>query len=775
MGRRKKQKSLDEDFERKRKKPRLNIHGDAKRSILAIFLFAVAVLFVLGFLKKAGVLGDYMDMATSISFGWGKWISPIVLVIAGIIMLFRKETSFYIARIIGLALAFVSVLGFLHIYFDVSEFLSMAKNGEGGGYVGYILASSLVKYSGIAAASVILAAFFLIGAIIAFNFSLAEFFSKLFSKPEEGEDEDEGGDEKNKEIKKEAEKTEEKKLEFVKNPEEENKEKEPVGSFIKNKISSLGFGKKENPDEFAPKAEENNNFSTNQTAWKFPPLSLLADSSGKAYGGDVKENEKIIIDTLGHFGIQVEPDSNRVGPTITQYTFRPAVGIKLSKITTLNSNLAMALAAPAIRIEAPIPGKALVGIEVPNKGKETVCLKELLESNGFKNRKNNLTLCLGKDVNGDYIFGDLNKMPHLLIAGTTGSGKSICINSVLTSLLYQNSPEDLKLILVDPKRVELTLYNDIPHLLANVIVENKQVISSLKWAIGEMENRYKLLQETKSQNISSYHQKVVSGKKRTVTNQETGESHEEDLKKMPYIIIVIDELADLMMSHGKEVESAIIRIAQMSRAVGIHLIISTQRPSVEVITGLIKSNISTRIAFRVPSQIDSRTILDANGADKLMGNGDMLYMSAEFSGQRRIQGTFISESEIKKVVKFVKEQKTEREEEIGEDIVSIGESNDQKDGGRLDFDSMKSEDDEDSMLEDAKKVVSEARKASATLLQTRLRVGYARAARLLNIMEDKGIIGPSNGAKPREVYISQEKPAYEDASEDQEKRDKWQM
>jgi S-DNA-T family DNA segregation ATPase FtsK/SpoIIIE len=770
MGRKKKQKSEDYS-ERKNRKPKLNIHGDAKRGIVAIFLFALSVLFVLGFFEKAGVLGTYLDMATSALFGWGKWISPFILIIGGIILLFRKEASFYVTRLLGLMLAFASILGFLHIFLDDSKFLKFAKNGEGGGYVGYFLASSLFKYSGIAAGSVILAALFLIGAIVAFNFSLVGFFSKLFGKenPEEDEEDEDEEDDDEEEIKKEEpKKEEERKPQFVKGPEEEK----PAGGFLKNKF---GFGKKENPDEFAPKTEETANFSSNQTAWKFPPLSLLADSSGKAYGGDVIENEKIIVDTLGHFGIQVEPAGNRVGPTITQYTFSPAVGIKLSKITALNTNLAMALAAPAIRIEAPISGKSLVGIEVPNKGKETVCLKELLESNGFRGRKNNLTLCLGKDVNGDYIFGDLNKMPHLLIAGTTGSGKSICIDSVLTALLYQNSPEDLKLILVDPKRVTLTLYNDIPHLLANVIVENSRVISALKWAIGEMENRYKLLQETKSQNIASYHQKLISGKKRTVTNPETGETHEEDLKKMPYIVIVIDELADLMMSHGKEVEGAIIRIAQMSRAVGIHLIISTQRPSVEVITGLIKSNISTRIAFRVPSQIDSRTILDANGADKLLGNGDMLYMSAEFSGQRRIQGTFITEPEIKKVVKFIKAQKAETEEEIGEDIVSIGEGAEKKFEDRIDFDSMKDAEDEDSMFEDAKKVVAEAGKASATLLQTRLRVGYARAARLLNIMEDRGIIGPSNGAKPREVYISEKNPEYENGVDDQEKRDKWQM
>jgi S-DNA-T family DNA segregation ATPase FtsK/SpoIIIE len=379
-------------------------------------------------------------------------------------------------------------------------------------------------------------------------------------------------------------------------------------------------------------------------------------------------------------------------------------------------------------------------------------------------------LALGKDVSGDYIFGDLTKMPHLMIAGATGTGKSVGINSIITTLLYQNSPDELKLILVDPKRVELSLYNGIPHLLTDVIVDNGKVVNALKWAVGEMERRYRLLQDAGSRDLNSYREKLKAGKKRQLTDQETGEVSEEEMEHLPYIIILIDELADLMGSHGKEVEGAIVRIAQMARAVGIHLILSTQRPSVEVITGLIKANVTTRIAFQVATQIDSRTILDMGGAEKLLGNGDMLFLSSASPKPKRIQGVFVSEAEVKSIVKFIKGQKVE-EQSIGEEIVSSDK------GPVFEFKNESGGEAEDDMYEPAKAEVIRAGKASASLLQRRLRVGYARAARLLDILEDKGIIGPSDGAKPREVYAAEKKETstYDDTVSDQEKRDKWEM
>ena len=356
--------------------------------------------------------------------------------------------------------------------------------------------------------------------------------------------------------------------------------------------------------------------------------------------------------------------------SITQYCFKPASGIKLSKITGLNNNLSLALAQHPIRIEAPIPGKSLIGIEVPNRVSTMVRLRDFMESAEFAERKTNLTLALGQDVGGNYIFGDLTEMPHLMIAGATGTGKSVSINTIITTLLYQNSPDDLKMILIDPKRVELTAFNGIPHLLTPTVVDNGKVANSLKWAIGEMERRYKMLQEASSRDIFSYNEKIKPGQKKYIIDEETREAlGEEEVKRLPYIVIIIDELADIMASHSKDVEAAIVRLAQMARAVGIHLIVSTQRPSVEVLTGLIKANITTRIAFQVATQIDSRTILDMGGAEKLLGNGDMLYLSSRSPKPKRIQGVFVSESEVKRVVKSIKSQ-LEGEVEYDEDVTA---------------------------------------------------------------------------------------------------------
>lgn len=617
-----------------------------------------------------------------------------------------------------------------------------------------------------------MSALFLIGIIITFDFSIVSFFQKLLGIGKKDESPEKNEDvpvEKNEEL------VSNKNVpEFVKGPEEEKKEKE--NKEPKLSFSMKGLSWSENSGKKLSSNLKENNEKRKNSNWQFPPLDLLEESTGEAKGGDVKKNAEIIQKTLGHFGIEVELADTLTGPTITQYSFRPAVGIKLSKITGLSNDLALALAKHPIRIEAPIPGKSLVGIEVPNSSFATVRLRNFLQSEVYKKRESNLSLSLGKNVSGSYIFGNLDKMPHLMIAGSTGSGKSVCVNSILLSMLYQNSPEDLKLIMVDPKRVELSLYNGIPHLLSDVIVENSKVVSALKWAVGEMERRYMLLQETGSRDIASYNKKAEIGEKRKIINQETGEVTEEDVVKIPYIVIIIDELADLMGSHGKEVEGVIIRIAQMARAVGIHLILSTQRPSVEVLTGLIKANIGTRIAFKVATQIDSRTILDTGGAEKLLGNGDLLYMETGPNGIRRLQGVFVSESEVKRVVKFIKNQKIERgEEPIGEDITQGGTNNGHDKVNFSEF-SQGNGDMEDSLYEEAKRVVSEAGKASASLLQRRLRVGYARAARLLDILEEQGVVGPSDGAKPREVFLdSGDEVSYDDPAKDQESRDKWQM
>jgi DNA segregation ATPase FtsK/SpoIIIE, S-DNA-T family len=462
--------------------------------------------------------------------------------------------------------------------------------------------------------------------------------------------------------------------------------------------------------------------------WTPPPVSLLSTATGKADAGNIKENAGIIQQTLSSFGIEVAMGEVNVGPTVTQYTLKPSSGVKLNKITGLEHNLALALAAPAIRVEAPIPGKSAVGVELPNKSIATVRLRQIMETGEYKNSKSPLSIVLGQDVAGTPAVADLSTMPHLLIAGATGAGKSVMINSLLTGLLYRNSPAQLKLILVDPKRVELTIYNDIPHLLTPVIVEPDKTISALKWAVAEMERRLKLFAEVGKRNILEYN---------NVKKEES----------MPYIVVVIDEMADLMMLAGAEVEALIVRLAQLARAAGIHLVLATQRPSVNVITGLIKANIPARIAFRVASQVDSRTILDQGGAEKLLGMGDMMFSNADTPKPRRIQGVYTDESETRPITEYLREaRQPQYNEEVLAQPVSMGGRN----GGAMgDFG-----DADDDLFKEAAETVIRTGKASASLLQRRLRVGYARAARLLDLLEERGIVGPPDGARPRQVLVS---------------------
>jgi len=465
-----------------------------------------------------------------------------------------------------------------------------------------------------------------------------------------------------------------------------------------------------------------------------PPLNLLKAMIEKPTVGDLRANANIIKRTLDGFGVPTEMGEITIGPKVTRYTLKPAEGVKLSRIIALNQDLALALAAHPIRIEAPIPGKSLVGIEVPNKSAAIVRLGSLMAFPEFT-QSGPLEFIVGRDVSGNPITANIDKMPHLLIAGSTGSGKSVAIHSLLISLLYKNSPRTLKLILIDPKRVELTIYNGIPHLISPVITEAKKSLGVFRWAIEEMEKRYEKLQTAGARDITSYNKSYPNN-------------------PLPYILIIVDELADLMTTYGREVEGSIVRLAQMARATGLHLILSTQRPSVEVITGLIKANITSRIALQVASQIDSRTILDVAGAEKLLGGGDMLFTSSELSKPKRIQGAYISEEELNKVTDFIRDNNPppEEEKEAESETEDFESQISSKGEEGLNFDNYAKEDD-DELYDQALKVVREAQKASASLLQRRLAVGYARAARLLDMMEEKGIIGPGDGAKPREVYL----------------------
>ena len=715
-------KDIEEDIDeepsrqgkRKNGKKKKELKKETRFSIWGIGFIALGILITLSVFNMAGVVGDYIYNIFNSFLGLGYFLLPILLVVVGYSFLKIERPQIAKTHAIFGLLTLLSSLAIMDI----------AANGKGeslnltyGGYLGGMVAWPFVKFFGIYAGILLLGAILITSLIILCDErpNLVELFRKFWNFLK--------GDIHLPNLKKEesGEATEEQVVEIKK----ENKNVEGVGydeAPIKEEIDlekAVGKVKK---------------FSTNYIP---PPLTLLEKDKGKPNIGDMKGNMNIIQRTLLTFGVSVEMDEVTVGPTVTRYALKPAQGVKLSRIVGLQNELALALSARTIRIEAPIPGKSLVGIEIPNKVKSTVGLATLLSDDKFQNSPKPLTVALGRGLSGKSIFGNLAKMPHMLVAGTTGSGKSVTIHSIITSLLYRNGPEDLQFIMVDPKRVELTLYNKIPHLLTPVITEAKKTILALKWAAKEMDRRYDILQAESVQNIESYHANVY----------EKAKKNKEDAERMPYIVIVIDELADIMQTYPRELESAIVRLAQMSRAVGIHLILSTQRPSVNVITGLIKANIPTRVALQVSSQIDSRTILDQGGAEKLLGAGDMLYSCAETPHPERLQSAFISEEEVKKVVEYLRKAYID---EIPNTIELSG--NIDKGGNNLFTDSIGRDDDgDDDLYEDARLTVIEAGKASTSYLQRKLGIGYARAAKLIDMLEERHVVGAGNGAKPRDV------------------------
>ncbi len=734
----------------------VEIDEKIKKDATGIFLFALAVISALSFVNLAGRVGDSIGHAMKLLFGFGSILFPAGLVLCGWKIIKSESMVKSKTSLVGIAAAILSILSLLHIFYKPQTMFETAKDGEGGGFLGaisaWILVSLLGKWGGLIAVLSLL----LVSILLILNVSFLDLINKIrFKKSVEKAD-----IESKESGKKEEELRDEEEINDIKVNIAGQKEKKEgflstvTGKIFKKKTEPKFLVKpietdktmaqdlrKDEDEEFANNEsdqqkldlKEEKELEKEKAKWKTPPLALLDNSDGRPSSGDIRANSNIIKKTLANFGIAVEMGEVNVGPTVTQYTLKPAVGVKLSRITSLQNDLALALAARSLRIEAPIPGKPWVGIEIPNQLAAMVRLRNLLDSNEFRHRKSNLSIALGRDVAGNPVIADLSKMPHLLIAGSTGSGKTVCINALIVSLLFQNSPQMLKFIMVDPKRVELTFYNDIPHLLTPVIVDPDKAINALKWCIAEMEERYDTLSHLGCRDIRSYNAAV-----RTKHKQE---------KILPYIVVIIDELADLMTTHGREIEAAVVRLAQMARAVGIHLVLSTQRPSVEVITGLIKANITTRIAFQVASQIDSRTILDMAGAEKLLGNGDMLFLSGDSNKPRRIQGVFVSEEEVRKVVNFIKSQKYESEEcdECSEKIVE---------DKKMILDFSPNEDEKgDELYDQAVEVVRSTGKASASLLQRRLRIGYARAARLLDLMEENGIVGPANGAKPRDVLM----------------------
>jgi len=664
----------------------------AKRQILASFIILISVIIFLSFFKAAGAGGNAFFNFLFYWIGQAIYFIPLVFIVLGISVLYIPK-KFLGGKIVALLIFIIGLSGLLTV---------LNIKSISGGVLGRNLSFPLIQNFGVLVAS---AAFFIL-TVLGISISWYLISPYLFVKEEEKETA------VSKAIKK-------------------------VISFPQFKVSKIEGEERLIPQksESGKKESVSTPISVSSKQFILPPLDLLLSDGEKAHSGDIKQNALIIKKTLENFGIEVLMDEVNIGPTVTQYTLKPAEGVKLSKITGLSNNLALALAAHPIRIEAPIPGKSLVGIEVPNKVRSKVRLRALLNTPDFQKAASKLTFVLGRDVAGNPFYGDLARLPHLLVAGATGTGKTIFLNSFILSLLYQNSPQDLRFILVDPKRVEFPVYNDLPHLLCPVVLDHDRATNALKWMVQEMERRFSVLFEARAKDIISFNEKA----------------RKKNEPVLPYIVLIIDELADLMAARGKEIEASIVRIAQMARAVGIHLVLATQRPSVEVITGLIKANITSRISFQVATQFDSRTVLDMAGSEKLLGLGDMLYISAEIIKPKRIQGAFVSEEETKNVVSWIIKQQKPDLYLKENDLASGLEESMEKAAGTASFDGER-----DSLYEEAKQIVLEHRRASASLLQRRLSIGYARAARLLDTLESEGVIGPAQGAKPRRVLIKPE-------------------
>ncbi len=697
--------------------------------VTGLLLILVGLIALGGFFGAAGVGGFVISEGSFYLLGVGKYIIPIALLSGGILVISKRKLEASAREVITAVVGLLSLLTLASLY-----------DNTWGGIVGKVLSSPLLGAFDTLFSSIILVFIAVASFVLFFDRTpnLFPFFSglgnklgSLFGRREK----------------------------VLVDTDDYEEDYVPPNAIL-DTPHGVPPAVKAEAVKAAPKEMTINDSSLGQEliidpkkhsasfgAYTPPPLNLLNGDSGKANVGDVKANANIIRRTLSNFGIEVEMDEVTIGPTVTRYALKPAQGVKLSRIVGLQNDMALALAAHPLRIEAPIPGKSLVGIEIPNKTKATVGLAGLLADPSFSQEKKPLMAALGRNIAGKPVIKSIAKMPHLLIAGTTGSGKSVTIHAIITSLLYRHGPDDLRFIFVDPKRVELTLYNSIPHLLTPVITEPKKAILALKWAATEMSRRYDILEGESVRDIDSYHKMYEKEFAKPDSTQD----------RMPYIVIIIDELADIMQAYPRELEAAIVRLAQMSRAVGIHLILSTQRPEVNVITGLIKANVPSRIALRVPTGIDSRTILDTTGAEKLLGQGDMLAVVGGDSQAERLQSAFITEDEVKSVVKYLKNAFKDDVRDTIELSGTVGGA-----GEKTMFGADIGDDADDELYEEARTVVMEAGKASTSYIQRKLKVGYARAARLIDMLEERGIVGPGDGAKPREVLVGGMKDAVSD-------------
>ncbi|MEF8847151.1 MAG: DNA translocase FtsK 4TM domain-containing protein [Candidatus Paceibacterota bacterium] len=710
---------------KKKKKKWLQIPDPLKGWIWGTTMFLIAVLILLSFFEKAGMIGSLYMKGGIFLVGRAVFLSPLLFVIVGLVFLGDDKNRSL--GVLGVLFLVLSLAGLLDLSVEATDRYAQGA----GGWIGKTFTNVFGAAIGTWGSAALYFSFFIIGFLSLFHVFWPDKHITEIVKSK-GDDIKEKAKEKAQEGKEKIKEKKDKVKEKAKEKASERADQAMESIEVKSVDESKS---KKNEPKFQEEPEQDEEEDSIKPEpvkgdFKSPPLDLLAEEDENPSAGNIKNNSQVIKRTLQDFDIEVEMSEVNVGPTVTQYTLKPAQGVKLSKIEARNEDLALALARHPVRVQAPIPGRSLVGVEVPNEVRARVRLRDLLEKEEYQEGPA-LNIALGKDVSGDPVFANLADMPHLLVAGSTGSGKTVCLNSILLSLLYNNNPDSLRLILVDPKRVEFPVYEGLPHLLGDVIVEPDQSVRALKWLISEMERRFDLMSDAKTKDIRGYNKQ------------------EDD--KLPYIVLVVDELADLMAAKGSEMEEGIVRLAQMARAVGIHLIVATQRPSVEVVTGLIKANITSRISFQVASQVDSRTVLDKSGAEKLLGSGDMLFVSSSKPKPQRIQGAYVSQQEIKKVIKWLEEQVDEEEEEEEEDELSqeLEEEIEEEEGKTL-----PGEDDE--LYEEAKDLVIKHQKGSASFLQRRMRVGYARAARLIDALAKNGIVGEEKGSKPRDVLVDKE-------------------
>lgn len=725
MAKRKKRKSN----RLQKSQPQHNLPTGFWSQIGALLLIAVSILFVVAWFGSGGPILEWAHSSSISVIGLAVYILPLLFIFLAV-EIFRSENN---------QLPFVTKFASVIVILLFSGLFGLLKNNDGqteGGLIGEIVNGGMLSLVDSNVASFI----YVLLIIVTMLFILRETPFTVIKKISKIIKHDTSENEANMKIMRNVSA-----IETLRSSGNEIKVNMPdlnnvITTRVKPKIPGLsGVSRNKSSDNQSVLV------TVNDPNWKFPNLELLENRQSPPDAGNIQQNAGIIKSTLREFDIEVDIEGANMGPRVTQYTLLPARGIKLDRIASYEKNLMLALGAQRLRIEAPIPGQKAVGIEVPNQKAGDVRLYSIIASPEWKNKTEPLTFAIGRDISGKVVLGELNDMPHLLIAGQTKAGKSVMINTLLTSLLYHNSPSNMKMILIDPKRVEMVAYQDIPHLITPVITEADKTISALKWCVQEMERRYVLLAENKVVDIKEYNSVIKSkGRKISVTD-ENGYLQQHENGAMPYVVIVIDELSDLKQQAPKDLESLIIRIAQKGRAAGLHLVIATQSPRKDVITGLIKANVPAKIAFSVSNQLESRIILDQNGADKLLGNGDMLLKTTDMPGAKRVQGALVTKPEVRKVMDYLRSQSPPQ---YNDEVISQPVHLNGKGGVITDYD-----DEIDNRYDDALRLVIENRKASTTFLQMRLKVGYAKAARIMSQLEERGIISPPDGARPREVLV----------------------